>query len=179
MQIAAAREMRRDAVAAMATWVAGLRNWDYFVTLTYDPVKVLRGRGEEAQRGVRYDNLGRPIRVGLSKMRRDVARFIKDAGDAVGGVDLVAGIEPHETGSLHAHALVKIVKGVGAGDIRALHAAWFPLHGFMKVENARDRNVRARYVTKYERVAGYTTKHQGDFVFSRGLRPLPLFGATV
>lgn len=170
LQAVARRELRERSQEALVDWIAALRPWPYFATLTYDPIKIAAARGFAVERGAVVDPTGSRLYVGLSKMRRDVKRFIVDAGGALDGVDLVCGIEPHESGSLHAHALINPVRGAQMGDKVALHDAWYQRHGFIKVDDVEAVGGAAFYVAKFERVAAYALKSQGDFVFSDSLR---------
>lgn len=156
---------------SMGAWLAALREWSYFLTLTYDPVKVLARRGVSVERSEDYEHRGLPVTVGLQKLRKDVQRFVVEVGLELGGVDLAAGFEPHHSGSLHAHALLRpMTKGTTKSDIRAVHAAWYGRNGAVLVDvlDAAKR-AAADYVLKFDRVAAYTTKGRGDFFFSHSL----------
>lgn len=165
--------MENSRTAALAresfgAWIGTLREWSYFATFTYDPKKF--GERHAVYVGSGNDRTLMPYTVGLQKLRRDMQRFVLDAGRRVGGIDLVAGFEPHESGSLHAHGLIRPLKGAKLGDIREFHSVWEPSHGYIKVEElTAGAALAAEYVVKFDRIARYTTKHQGDVFFSRSL----------
>jgi len=152
------RELTRGEREAMGPWVAGLRSWQWFVTFTYDPVKVVRGR---RLMNVPTDT---PVRVGLQKLRRDMERFVGEVALAEKRCfDLAAGFEPHESGSLHAHGLAFLRGGATGNEIRSMHGSWFERHGFLKVEPVTSLEAVAVYVAKY------CTKTAGEMFFSRRL----------
>lgn len=160
---------------AMVEWLAGMRPWDRFVTFTYDPVKVLRarghknaGRGDVALRRVSDSDNALAVTVGLQKIRRDMNRFVAESARAEGRcLDLVAGFEPHESGSLHAHALA-FFRGRPTGhEIESLHGAWFKRHGRLLVLPVQSVDAVAEYVAK--QVVAYSTKAAADLFFSERL----------
>lgn len=158
---AVARATAKQSHEEFAAFIGNRRRWHAFVTGTYDPKKVLKTHS--------FDD-GRPVKVGLQKLRRDVPRFARDVGAAMGGVELFAGFEPHESGSLHFHALAHFSEGLKFGAIVALHDAWFPHHGYIDVDtNIASPEAVAGYVAKFARVAAYAMKQQGDFWWSPSL----------
>lgn len=182
VQLAAARTMARGEREAMAPWLTGLRPWSFFVTFTYDPVKVARARGVDASRGrvalrrardnessaATSDRLDTSVTVGLQKLRRDIARFVGDSARAEGrALDMVAGFEPHLTGSLHAHALAYYRGDATGHEVRSLWASWFDRHGYIEVAPVGSSEELAAYVVK--NVVQYCTKGAADLFFSRRL----------
>ena len=163
-----ARELRAAEKEAMGPWVAGLRPWQYFVTFTYDPVKVLAGRGVLSQRGtatLSNDSTAvGAVAVGVQKIRRDVERFVAESARNEGRcLDLAAGFEPHESGSLHVHGLAYFRGAASGHEIRSLHGSWFKRNGYIITEPVRSEEAVAKYCAKY------CTKSAGEIFFSRRL----------
>jgi len=167
--VLANRAASEAAQESFGAWIASLQPWSYFVTFTYDPKKSATGHNP-MYAGSGSDRTLLPISVGLQKLRRDMKRFVFDVGRELDGLHLVAGFEPHESGSPHAHALAHPKRGARLGDIRAMHEAWYLQHGTIIVEElTRGAALASQYVVKFDRIARYTTKHQGDVFFSRSL----------
>ncbi len=149
------RQLEGRVRESVGEWVSGLREWDLFVTLTYDSTKVVRG----STRGV-----GPVALVGAWKAQRDVRRFVHDASVALGRpLPAVVALEPHKTGGMHGHGLLD-VGGLSLGDIKRLHPLWFERNGYVKLEVPRSQFDVSQYCGKY------MAKSLGDLVFSRELQ---------
>lgn len=61
----------------------------------------------------------------------------------------VLGIEPHESGRLHAHAVIRFPACFGEVVRREGWQLWFDQHGFAKLEPPKSQGDVAGYVSKY------------------------------
>jgi len=126
------RELVRAARQAGGDWIAYLREWDLFGTLTYDPK--------------RLD--GTPS---VHKARRDFAYWIVDVERVLRTpVAAVGAIEAMRSGWPHFHALLD-VGGLFGHEIEVLGRLWFKRAGFGRIEVMRDYGpgFAARYCAKY------------------------------
>jgi hypothetical protein len=169
-----ARELEERVRTATGPWIAGLRKWDLFGTLTFDSAKMMRGP-LGAQRGS-----GRTPRDPLTaaevpdgradvamvtswKAQRAARRFIRDGSIALGRpLPAVIALEPHKSGSMHGHALLD-VGGLSMGDIKRLHPLWFDRHGYVRLEEPHSQEDVSGYCGKY------MAKDLGELIFSREL----------
>ncbi len=117
---------------AWAEWIAGLRQWDWYGTLTLDP-------GRWAGRH----------RPGPDGVRRHVEAWAKVVGKRLGAeVVGVAAIEYHKSGWPHVHVLCD-VQGEGLSGRVVATQEWFRRCGYALLEVPRSVEDCARYTAKY------------------------------
>jgi len=127
---ASRRKLAADEKVGVAEWVAKLRSWDLFVTLTYD------------QRRLEYT-------PSFPSAQRHVVGWLADVQGALGRpVCAVFGLESQKNGWPHAHGLLE-VGGLGEGDIARAGRLWFEAWGFNRLEAPRSRGDVAGYCAKY------------------------------
>lgn len=137
--------------------------WDCFATLTWrsptGPEKIVRDfrtwiarwMGNEAvlRRMGRWQagRHGHRLRGPFARKRSDKCVW-------------VLGVEPHKSGKLHAHALLKFPECFG--EVQRVHGweLWFERHGIAKLVPPRSQHGSASYVAKY------VTKSESELVFS-------------
>lgn len=163
-QEASRRSLVSSARDATGAFVASLRPWQLFATLTYDPEKVARGQHLSADRAAH---------VSPWKAQRDARLFLRNSSLKLGRpVVGVVGIEPHKSGSMHMHGVLDLgALGVQRGDIKALHSQWFARNGFIRLEVPRSLEDVAGYCGKY------LCKQLGEMVLSRELVQQRMRGA--
>jgi hypothetical protein len=158
--------------------------WDCFATLTFqtprrDPFEVVKAvemwlrkwnESEAVSRGLCdvsestvTDAYGRAI----SKRKRVSGPWVRRWKDGRAQPVYVIGVEPHQSGSLHAHAIIKhadylpdLCRGVGWEIWRCPRSQGGMGHGMARIEPVLSRGAVADYVTKY------VTKG-GELVLSR------------
>ena len=150
------RALAAAARDATGPFIAGLCEWDYFATATYDPRKV---------RGSRETILGVEVAPKVSpwKSRRDSERYLTNVERALRRP--VAGVfvcEPHKSGVYHVHGLLGL-GGASDEDFRVLQRSWYGPHGHIRLERPRSKADVAEYCGKY------LAKDFGELVLSRSL----------
>lgn len=149
---------RSEVLGAWGDWL-NRYEWDWWVTLTYDPKRAPNGRGGHTA-------------VGWSLSERHWHEWLgQSVGDSQGSASVlpstywVRGREPNPYRyGTHFHALVG---GVPMGTSRrAAWAAWFEQHGMARIEQYDPRRGAGWYVSKY------VVKQLGDIQFSGSFRPL-------
>lgn len=129
--------------------------WDVFATLTW-----AEATGPEKVRRDFWTWLNRwsgdtAVRLGLGVwIERNGRRFLKgwwrnQTGKGHHRVEWVLGVEPHRTGRLHAHALVKFPACLGSPDRSYGWDLWKQWHGLARIEPPRGAEDVAAYVSKY------------------------------
>lgn len=142
------RGLERAARQTGGVWIAGLREWNLFGTLTYDPK--------------RLDGI-----PSLYKARRDFEYWIRDAEKALRSpIGAVGALEAMRSGWPHFHTLLD-VGGLYGHEIEVLGRLWFKRAGFGRIERIRDYGpgFAARYCAKYMSKDGGS----GDLVLTDGL----------
>jgi hypothetical protein len=147
------RELVRGAQEAMGPWLAGLRPWSLWGTLTVDPKrlpqdpvwvgKVFKDEPYKAMR------LYRPVSMdkALWMVKRSMAGAARSLRTRL---DWVAGVEPQKSGLLHAHCLVYSGQaGPVRSDAWAMWRSWYELAGYCKFEPPRSVMDCAVYSSKY------------------------------
>jgi hypothetical protein len=122
-----------DSVAvAWGDWIAGLGDWHVFGGLTYDPRKVAR-------------------RPRNDEVRRDLCRWLGDSSEHPGVFveAAVVAIEYQRNEWPHAHPLLRLRGGLGAGQIGVLGQAWFQRHGWAELERPKEASAVTSYAAKY------------------------------
>ena len=156
---AVARESARRAATSAGEWIAGLRPWDLFATLTYDPE-----RRAKRWTAFAWNRVPRP--VSAHEAKRDFFGWINDASGALGHpIEFVAALEYQQNGWPHFHVLL-YVGGLTDGDIGRIRWLWNRRHGYHRLEAPRSVADCARYVTKH--VGDDLSK--GDILFSKKVR---------
>ena len=171
----AAADLRSRAQEEMGLWLAGLRPWTLWATLTVDPKRSppLSWWSVSSQEQYRREAAeGRGRRVARDVMVRMVRASFAAAEDLLGHrVDYVACLEVHRSGALHAHAMVDTGElGQGCRDVEVLEEGWYSRYGFCRFEPPRDVLNAAQYAGKH------LVKREGaELILSRGLgwRELP------
>lgn len=147
-RVADRRELERAAREAGGEWIAGLRHWNLFGTLTYDPN--------------RLDGI-----PSICKARRDFDYWTRDAEKALRTpVGAVGAVEAMRSGWPHFHVLLD-VGGLFGHEIEVLGRLWFKRAGFGRIEMIRDcgPGSAAKYCAKYmSKDAG-----SGDLIFTEAL----------
>ena len=163
---AAARESVRRAATSAGEWIAGLRPWDLFGTLTYDP-----DRCAKQWTTFGWDQVPRP--VSNHQAERDFFGWINDVCGSLGRpIEFVAALEYQKNGWPHFHALLH-VGGLTDGDAGRIRWLWNRRHGYVRLEPPRSVANCAAYVSKH--IGDDLSK--GDILFSKGIsqpRPRPL-----
>lgn len=134
--------------AAHAEWLAGLAEWDYAVTLTFDPKrKAVVPPGPQRHGEQLRDRETLAISSDVARFR--VRRWIRKCEKAVGPLRAVVGFEKHRSGWPHMHGLLEVVDGRAEADLRGLAAMWYGDNGYALVEVPRNLGGAARYAAKY------------------------------
>ena len=169
------KALRVAAREALGPWLAELRPWELFVTLTYDPARFGFARGDGNSAGEGLDAKAHPVaeletaafrprRAYVPtewKFRRDVLYWLRDGekelGRALAGVFVM---ERHTGGWPHGHGLVD-TSGLQVGDVVKLGKAWFERGkrglggGYNVIEEPRSREDVSAYCAKYLTKRGY------------------------
>ena len=119
------RALQRGARQAAGVFIAGLRPWDLFGTLTYD-----RRRCQQER------ILGALVVCKISTFTalRHGRLFLGRASKALQRpLPAVLAVEAHMDGSAHLHGLFD-VSGLGPGDIKVLWSIWYKEHGYIRLE---------------------------------------------
>jgi hypothetical protein len=142
----------RRAKSAYGEWLAELRDWTAFATLTFAP-------------GATEANAGAPSVSDASALRR-FGYYLRRAQRVLGRqVTGVVALEHHASGQPHGHGLLAIEGPHVKGELVALGRLWEGTagNGYSRHEVPRKRGDVARYCAKY------LVKDGGDVVFSPDL----------
>jgi hypothetical protein len=131
--------------------------WDWFATLTFR--RDVGVGAESASRNFKtwlYESLLQEA------LRRDLATRASASSKAKGvwpnlyrkkrraAVPVyVLGIEEHQDGVIHLHALVRLPAMLSKASRRAAHGVWWTRHGFARIEPPKSQGEVASYVSKY------------------------------
>lgn len=150
--------------------------WDVFATLTWrasaGPEQVVRDYRTWICRWMGNEAVSRglarwvPAMDGRHRLRGPWSRSNKHDP-----VVWVLGVEPHESGRLHAHALIKFPSCFG--EVRRAHGQelWWDWHGMAKIVPPRSQEGVSAYVGKY------VAKPGSDLVFSDSFRAAAMAGS--
>lgn len=155
------RELESAYKSAMAGWIQEAGPWDYFVTLTFDPWEIARGRFRDA----RGRETSLPPAVSSWCAQRRFTSFLKRAPTVLERpVEGVVAMEFHKSGQPHGHGLLRAAGGALKGDIAALSEDWRGLggNGWIRLERPKSARDVAGYCAKY------MTKDLGHLVLSAG-----------
>lgn len=136
------RALAQAARAASVGWLASLRRWDLYATLTYDPARfgIARDRDGDA-------SYTRSVQACVS----DLDGYVKSLSAVLHRpVDAAAAVELHKSGWPHAHALLAM-EGVNSLGFIRTGRLWFDNHGYARlrrVDSSRLPQLSA-YITKY------------------------------
>ena len=154
---AAAYEMAEGAKGALGEMVAGLRIWDLFGTMTYDPDRYPKERV-----WVTYEV---PRAVAGDRAKKDFFGWVGDASGALRRrMEFVVGMEYQKNGWPHFHALLDL-GGLDDGDIARIGRLWYVRYGYDRLEIPRSVADCAAYAAKYL----VKDISRGDVLFSKGL----------
>lgn len=138
------KELERNARVAAGTWIAGLRKWDLYYTLTYDPK--------------------RPRYVQAPSMwasRRHMMGWLKQLDKCFGrGVSAVSSLEYQLNGWPHWHGLLA-AGGISQGEFKKASELWSNGYGYCHFE--RFDPYAAEAASNY--VGKYITKGFGEVIF--------------
>jgi hypothetical protein len=124
----------------MGPWIAGLRPWNEFVSLTYDPHK----RPDAASIATMSQ---RPPPA--DRVYRDVVAWLKSGRIALGGLYVaVAATELHKSGWPHVHAIID-APGASQQLFHDWCQEWYEQHGYATAEPCLTLSGAAAYVAKY------------------------------
>ena len=144
-----------QAKEAMGKMVAGLRQWELFGTMTYDP-----NRYPKERMWVTYEV---PRAVPGDRAKKDFLGWVNDASGALGRpMEFVCGLEYQKNGWPHFHALLDL-GGVRDGDIARIGPLWYDRYGYDRLEIPRSVGDCAAYAAKYL----VKDISRGDVLFSR------------
>ena len=170
-----ARALTAAARESMGPWLAELRPWELFVTLTYDPARFGFARSDFFRAGAGLEAKAHPVAEVEAapfrprrayvpsewKFRRDVLFWLRD-GEKVLSRE-VAGVfvmERQGNGWPHGHGLIE-TGGLQPGDIAKLGKLWFERGkrglggGYNVIEEPRSREEVSAYCAKYLTKRGY------------------------
>lgn len=136
------RVLSRGAANAAGEWIASMREWDLYVTLTYDPKRVAGRAPTSAVDAVAPSAYA--SRRHVDQWAEDGARIVRSRFGAV------LALEHHHSGWPHWHGLVS-ADGIGKLGFTGLSRAWFANHGFASFVRVADQ--------PYEALAGYIGKY--------------------
>lgn len=148
----AERELVSRAKSAYGEWIAELRDWSAFVTLTFAP-------------GATTTNADLPSVSDASALRR-FGYYLRRAPQLVGRpVEGIVALEHHASGMPHGHALLAMEGPHVKGQLQALGRFWEVTKGYgsARHEVPRKQGDVSRYCAKY------LVKDGGEVVFSAGL----------
>jgi hypothetical protein len=153
----------------LACWLAEMRCWTVWGTLTVDPKRSrpLEYWSEDSKAQYRREaQEGRGRAVARDVMVRMVRGSFAVAEELVGHrIDYVACLEAHRSGALHAHAMVDTgEQGKDRQDIRALWEPWYSRYGYCLFEPPRDVLNAAEYAARH-----LVKGEAADLVLSKGL----------
>jgi hypothetical protein len=134
------KTQRRAAAEALGPWIAQLRPWSHFLSLTYDPTK-------------------RPLEISASPDERrpppadrvnyDVRAWLKEGRLWMSGQFVaIAAVERHQSGWPHVHAVLDL-RSVENQHSHAWCQEWYKAHGYAVIEPCRDLGAASRYCAKY------------------------------
>lgn len=131
--------------------------WDYFITLTYDPKRYPRAGEESWLSSWRWF-----LFAWLKACALQAGAATEDPGDGRlrgswanawrhgrGRPWWALALEPHRDDRLHAHVLLKLTRDLPWLDWRIGQDLWWKNRGLCKFEVPRDQNHVAAYVSKY------------------------------
>lgn len=153
------------AVEQLASWLSDSWEWDWFYTLTFDPIDKLRN--VDGQQVIRHRAMSATnTTLGWSRTDRYFRDWIRPIEErAPRSVFWTRSREwnPNHEGGTHFHGLIG---GVGTQRRDRAWSDWFYPHGNARIEpiaGVKSREAVARYVSKY------VMKDQGEMLFSTDL----------
>jgi hypothetical protein len=136
-----------DVSGAWGDFVSGLAEWDYFMTLTFDPQRCGEVRN-------------------LQQVRRAFFTWVSSVESYLRCRLLyVAAVEAHKSGRLHLHGVVKAARARKPADQYLAWLLWWQRYGRAQVGPFRDRAAACRYAAKYLA----KDPLEGGILLSRGL----------
>ncbi len=144
---------RRRVAQAWGKWMPDF-GVSVFGTFTYDPARWRNPHPEQIEKHL----------LGVADKTSRLVYGNNYARRGVPGLQFIAGVEPHKSGKLHAHALLgDPLCNAGSSDGEGLRAAidelWQERYGFARIECSRDPTAAAAYLSKY-------VLKQGEIVIS-------------
>ena len=138
---------REEVVGSWGQWLSDSWDWDWWVTLTYDPRRPVGASGTHTAVG--WSLSDRHYREWLHEVAQDAAK--RDGrpplGNSESPVYFIRGREPNPYRyGTHFHALVG---GVATASRRAAWESWFGQHGMARIEPYDPRRGAGWYVSKY------------------------------
>lgn len=131
-------------------------DWDYFVTLTLDPSRYPRSGPESWLHSWRWflfawlcasaEKVGQVRRDDAGRLR---GPWINAWRHGRGRPMWVLALEPHRSGRLHAHVLLKLTRDLPWLDYRVGQQLWWDNRGLAQFERPRSQGHVAAYVAKY------------------------------
>jgi len=155
-------------VGKLAGWLSDGWSWDWFYTLTFEPIRALRNVAPGDRPNTRHQPVGPGHSlVGWSASDRYFREWVKGVEER-GTLDSVfwtrsREVNPNHEGGTHFHGLIG---GVGTQRRDRAWREWFGAHGNARIEpieGVRSREAVARYVSKY------VMKDGGELLFSDNL----------
>lgn len=145
------RQGREALKGQWGDWLSTAWDWDWWVTLTYDPRKLAPGSATHTAVG--WDRSDRDWRTWLESVAGEAAR-----DDGLQSPYWFRGREPNPYRyGTHFHALVG---GVASVSRRDAWERWFSAHGHARIEPYDPQRGAGFYVAKY------VAKELGDLTFS-------------
>lgn len=148
---------------AAVDWIAGLQEWDLYVTLTYDPLKWSPAPGVSGAAAA-------PPSSAASS--RHLTKWLEDAEEVLGRLLFACCVQEHtRAGWPHWHGLVA-GGGLSQREFAELSRLWFETRGFAKF----DRVGRADHAAVTAYVAKYLIKENAELRLWGSIEPGYLAG---